>query len=117
MHEESGGRWVGSNKLVELKKKKKKTLRFKTHSVFLKNYCIGVYIVGLMGCVNFHCAKKCFPYTCSYILFHTLFHHGLSQDSEYRCLCRTLLFVQSRYCVGQNVGSQGFPYHLMESLK
>jgi len=40
-------------------------------------------VVGLLCCVSFCCTAKHFTCTCRYILFHILFHHGLSQDSEY----------------------------------
>ena len=37
---------------------------------------------------------------CIYIIFHIIFHYGLSHDIEYSSLCysRTLLFIHSVYC-------------------
>ena len=36
---------------------------------------------------DFCCTAKWFSYTHTYILFHILFHYGLSQDIEYSSLC------------------------------
>ena len=47
-------------------------------------------IVDLQCCVNFCCIAKWVTYTNIYIPFHTLFHDGLSQDSEYSSLCVTV---------------------------
>ena len=47
-------------------------------------------VVGLLCCVSFCCTAKHFTCTCRYILFHILFHHGLSQDFEYSSLCYTV---------------------------
>ena len=48
-------------------------------------------IVELQCCVNYSCTAKWFSYTFIYILFHFLFHYGLSQDIEYRFLCSTVV--------------------------
>ena len=37
--------------------------------------------------VNFCCTAKWVSYTYIYILFHILFHYGLSQDIDYHSLC------------------------------
>ena len=42
-------------------------------------------------CVNFCCTAKWFSCTYIYILFHILFHDGLSQDIEYSSLCSTVV--------------------------
>ena len=42
-----------------------------------------------LQCVNFCCTAKWFSYTCIYILFHILFHDGVSQDTEYSALCNS----------------------------
>ena len=44
----------------------------------------------LRCCVNFCCTTKWLSYRCIYILFHILFHYGLSQDIEYSSLCCTI---------------------------
>ena len=44
-------------------------------------------IVDLQCSVSFCCLAKWFSYTYTYILFHILFHDGLSQDIEYSSLC------------------------------
>ena len=61
-------------------------------------------IVGLQCCVNFYCTAKWFSYVCVslyvHILFHILFHYGLSQDNEYSSLCYTVgseLFMRPIY--------------------
>ena len=46
-------------------------------------------IVNLQCCINFCCIAKWFSYTYAYILFHILFHYGLSQDIVYSSLCYT----------------------------
>ena len=45
-------------------------------------------IVDLQCCINFSCTAKWFCYID--ILFHILFHYGLSQDIEYSSLCYTV---------------------------
>ena len=49
-----------------------------------------IYNVVLISVVNFWCIAKWFSYSYIYILFHILFHYGLSQDIEYSCLCCTV---------------------------
>ena len=47
-------------------------------------------IVDLQCCINYCCTAKWLIYTYIYILFHILFHYGLSQDIEYSSLCYTV---------------------------
>ena len=57
-------------------------------------------IVDLPRGFNFCCTAKRFSYTYTHILFHILFHYGLSQDIEYSfpvLRSRTLLLMHSRY--------------------
>ena len=44
-------------------------------------------IVDLQYYVNVCCLTKWFSYIYTHILFHTLFHCGLSEDMEYSSLC------------------------------
>ena len=44
----------------------------------------------LQCCVNFFYTAKWLRYRYIYILFHILFHYGLSQDIEYSSLCYTV---------------------------
>lgn len=66
-------------------------------------------IVDLPRCVNF-CVEKCFSYPC--ILWHTRFHHALSQGFEWSSLCCTvgpfclsILYIIDCICKSQTPGS------------
>ena len=78
VHEEGGGRWVGSNKLVELKKEK--SLRFKTYSICIfKNYCVGaqlVYYAVLISAVQQSASLKHVGTFC-FIFFSIVVYHRL----------------------------------------
>ena len=54
---------------------------------FAKVFLFDWSIVDLQCCVNLCYTAKCFSYI--YILFHILFHYGLSQDIEHSSLCYT----------------------------
>jgi len=48
------------------------------------------HLVDLQCCVNFCCIAKWVHYTYICILFHILFHYGLSQNIEYSSVCYTV---------------------------
>ena len=54
-------------------------------------------IVDLQCCVNFCYTAKWLSYIYIYILFHSLFHYGLSQDIEYFIAQFPVLFIDSAY--------------------
>ena len=58
--------------------------------LFILIYFLSWSIVDLQCCVNFCCITRWLSYTHIYILFHILFHYGLSQDIEYSSLCYTV---------------------------
>ena len=56
---------------------------------FFKFYFLLTYS-WITVCVNYCCTGKWLSYTFIYILFHILFHYGLSQNIEYSSLCSTV---------------------------
>ena len=55
-----------------------------------KKYLFYWNIVDLQCCVHFFCIVQWFSYPYIYIIFHILFHYGLSQEIEYSSLCYTV---------------------------
>ena len=73
-------------------------------------------IVDLQCSVSFCCTAKWFSYTCTYSLFHILFHCGLLQDIEYSSLCYRVgpcwLYSLFLYCLIVDV--QIVPYDMLD---
>ena len=63
-----------------------------TCSILLIMYFLSLnwIIADLQCCVNFCCIEKWFIYTCTYMLFHILFHYDLSQAIKYSFLGTTV---------------------------
>ena len=78
-------KWISSNDCI----KRTKTRTFIIIILFFKNVFYES-IVSLLICVNFCCIAKWLSYAYIYILFHTVFHYGLSQDTKYSSLCNTV---------------------------
>ena len=80
-------------KMLSQTRKKMKCLSHQTLVSFIFKFYWST--VDLQCCVNVCCTAKWFSDT--WILFHILFHYGLSQDIEYNSLLyrRTLLFIYS----------------------
>ena len=62
-----------------------KSLPSLTYLLFL----FKIYVVDVQHCVNFCCIAVRFSYSYVYILFHILFHYGLSRATEHSSLCCT----------------------------